>query len=132
MTEPRLDASGREAKAFVCLECGASKESTAANVEFCCTNCRKAWNNRRAMRGAELYDLVMVWRFDRGRSKALRIWTLLCRMASIFRADDLEHRVGRRSWSAAEHVIDRKPHLQLAPIRRDLPVLPAPQSQPEA
>lgn len=117
MTDPRLAASGKEAKAFVCLECGASSESTAANAEFCCTNCRKAWNNRRAMRGAELYDLVMVWRFDRTRSKALSIWTLLCRMASLFRADDVKHRNRRRSWSAAELVIERKKHLQIAPAR---------------
>lgn len=122
MSERRLDAnaapSNRMPRAVVCLECGGNVITTAANAEFCSTPCRKAWNNRRAMRGAELYDLVMVWRFDRSRSKALRIWTLLCRMAMLFREDDMHQRAGRRSWSAAEHVIDRKPYLLATVVKR--------------
>jgi len=117
VSDPRLDAAPREASEFECLECGLVSERKAANAEFCCTHCRKTWNNRRAMRGAELYDLVMVWRFDRTRSKALSIWTLLCRLATQFCREDVQHRAGRRSYSAAEHVIDRKPHLQTTPAR---------------
>jgi hypothetical protein len=126
MSASRLDAKlaapaaagGRDSRRFACLECGEACASTAANAEFCSTNCRKAWNNRRAMRGAELYDLVMVWRFDRARCKALRIWTLLCRMAALFREDDWNARGGRRSWSPAEQVLERKAYLHAVVVHR--------------
>lgn len=133
MNETRLDAAptGREARVFECLECGAHGESTATNAEFCSVNCRKAWNNRRAMRGAAFYDLFMVLRFDRTRGKYLHVWTMLCRAATLFRRDDLDHRDGRRSWSPAEHALARTPQLLTAPGRRPTTAV-ASQTQPEA
>lgn len=126
MSDRRLDATenassaagGRETRRFVCLECGGPVVTTAANAEFCCVEHRKAWNNRRAMRGAEIYDLIMVLRFDRGRAKYLRVWTLMCRMASLFRADDVRERDGRRSWLPAEQVLERKPYLHAMVVHR--------------
>lgn len=126
MSASRLDANktapaaagGRETRRFVCLECGGDVVSTAANAEFCCVEHRKAWNNRRAMRGAEIYDLIMVLRFDRGRAKYLRVWTLMCRMASLFRAEDYRDRAGRRSWLPAEQVLERKPYLHALVVHR--------------
>lgn len=126
MSAGRLDAmaagssaaAGRDTRRFDCLECGVGCASTAANAEFCTTACRKAWNNRRAMRGAEIYDLLMVLRFDRGRAVHLRVWTLMCRMASLFRQDDWSERDGRRSWLPAEQVIERKPYLHAMVVHR--------------
>lgn len=117
----RLDAPEKAPsplKLFDCLECSAPSSSPAANAEFCSTPCRKAWNNRRLTRGAELYDLMMVCRFDRGRAKALRIWTLMCRLVSTFRAEDRRERQGRRSWSPAEQVLERKPYLTAVVVHR--------------
>lgn len=113
MSERRLDA-----RKFECLECGGPCESTAANAEFCTTACRKAWNNRRAMRGAEIYDLLMVLRFDRHRAQHLKVWTLMCRMVALFREDDWNARAGRRSWLPAEQVLDRKAYLHAMVVHR--------------
>jgi hypothetical protein len=119
MTTPRLDAiTGRKVRTFECLECGASFDSTATYVEFCCEAHRKAWNNRRAMRGAEIYDLLMAVRYDRHRATHLKLWTLLCRMAALCRAADFSERQGRRSWSPPEQVIDRKPYLLAVVVHR--------------
>lgn|GEM_PF-1243503 len=122
----RLDASeGREAvptnravKTFECLECGKAAVSTAVNAEFCCSACRKTWNNRRLVRGAELYDFMMVLRFDRGRAKALRLWTLMWRLVALFRDEDWRERAGRRSWSPAEQVLDKKAFLHAVVVHR--------------
>ena len=117
----RLDAPEKAPsplKLFDCLECGKPSSSPAANAEFCSTPCRKAWNNRRLTRGAELYDLMMVCRFDRGRAKALRIWTLMCRLVSTFRHEDRRDRDGRRSWSPSEQVLERKPYLTATVVHR--------------
>jgi hypothetical protein len=111
-------ATNRAVKTFECLECGKPVVSTAVNAEFCCSACRKAWNNRRMVRGAELYDFMMVLRYDRGRAKALRIWTLMCRLVALFREDDHNVRAGRRSWSPAEQVLDKKAYLHAVVVHR--------------
>ena len=48
-----------------CHECGAEYETVKHDARFCGTKCRKSYNNRRAVRGAELYDLFMASRYDR-------------------------------------------------------------------
>jgi hypothetical protein len=126
MSGSRLDASeardavatSRAVKTFECLECGKAAISTAVNAEFCSSPCRKAWNNRRLTRGAELYDFMMVLRFDRGRAKALRLWTLMCRLVAIFREEDWNQRAGRRSWSPAEQVVEKKAFLHAIVVLR--------------
>lgn len=64
------------------------------------------------MRGAELYDVYMVIRFDRPRAKLLGLWTILSRLASTAREEDRRQRAGRRSWRRPEVVLGDKPFLR--------------------
>ncbi|MGD0024504.1 MAG: transcriptional regulator [Xanthobacteraceae bacterium] len=89
-----------------CRECGASYEAGRATREFCGMACRRAFSNRRMLRGADMYDLLMQLRFDRERAKRSGAWSLLCRMAAAFKAEDDRERAGhaspaRRSATAA-------------------------------
>lgn len=82
-----------------CLECGGPGIQQGSTVrEFCCAGCRTTWHNRRRDRGAELYDLFMAVRFNRGPAKAYSLWTLMCALASAYRDADNHKRGGRRSW----------------------------------
>ena len=58
----------------------------------------KDFNNRRAQRGAQLYDAFMAMRYDRKKADELGIdWKLVCRMGEMFRAED--QAAGRsKSW----------------------------------
>src|SRR3546814_10953345 len=71
----------------VCLECCQTYEVTKGWQRFCSRSCRGTFHRRREKRGAEMYDLVMAWSFDRKDTgpKALKI---LCEMAATFRAED--------------------------------------------
>ena len=97
------------ARVHACLECGEPKPSRG---EFCTTKCRQTFNNRRKLRGAELYDLYMVLRFERGLAKLLGIFQLINRMASNFRQEDKDKRAGRRSWRRPQAVIEERPYLR--------------------
>lgn len=98
----QLAVAARPRREFRCLECDAPFQSVEAHAEFCCAAHRKTWNNRRAARGAQLYDLVMAMRFERGRTKAFKLWSLICALASAFRDADNALRDGRRSWRRTE------------------------------
>lgn len=111
-------AASRPMRGFACLECGYPASSAASNAEFCSPGCRKDWNNRRMKRGAELYDFMMVLRFERGRAKALRLWTMMCRLVAIFREEDRTQRSGRRSWSIPEQVMEKKAFLHATVVLR--------------
>lgn len=95
-----------------CLECGGPYVPRQVGAEFCSTACRKAWNNRRALRGAELLDLAMAWRFERRVANGLRILTAISRLIAGFRRQDIVERAGRRSWTPPAAVIARKPYLR--------------------
>ena len=95
-----------------CLECGAAYVPRQCNGEFCGSACRKTWNNRRLIRGAELYDLFMSLRWDRVVATTLHVFTALSRMAAHFRREDVAERAGRRSWSPAAKIIERRPYLR--------------------
>lgn len=43
-----------------CKECGKGFQTRQYNADFCGAACRRVFNNRRATRGATLYDLVML------------------------------------------------------------------------
>lgn len=43
-----------------CKECGEGFTSRQYNADFCGGACRRVFNNRRATRGATLYDLTML------------------------------------------------------------------------
>lgn len=127
---PRLNAppvwpeDGRAAPAphpRACLECGEPYTRGAADAEFCGARCRMAFNNRRAKRGAELYDLFMALRHDRAVATAYKVWRLLNRLAAGFRAEDVAERAGRRSWRPPAAILARRPYLtaeRLTPGRR--------------
>lgn len=43
-----------------CLECGKEHRGRDYRSTFCAGTCRRVFNNRRATRGAALYDLTMI------------------------------------------------------------------------
>jgi hypothetical protein len=96
----------------ICCDCGRGFETTCADADFCAAECRKAFNNRRLTRGAEIYDLLMALRYQRGAAKALGVWKLLCRMTASFRAEDERERAGRQSWRSPSQVLARHPSLR--------------------
>lgn len=94
-----------------CRECGSPFTPRRVTGAFCSGDCKRAFNNRRAMRGAELYDVVMSMRFDRAAAAEHQAWSLLCRMAMAFRAQDEAERSARKSWCPIKDVKMRKPVL---------------------
>lgn len=92
-----------------CAECGGPVTSDNYNVAFCSVKCRKDFNNRRATRGAELYDLFMSIRYERKLALVMALWTVICRMAEIWRDDDVRNRAGRKSWGSAKRLLDCHP-----------------------
>ena len=89
-----------------CDECGQEFIAKRADSYYCSTDCRKTFNNRRAMRGAVVYDLLMAMRYERDLAKKLQLtWTVVCRLAEMYRRqDDVEGR--KRSWRRASIVMD--------------------------
>lgn len=100
-----------------CNECGAAYHAKRRDAsDFCSAKCRAAFNNRRAMRGAEMYDLVMALRNDRELATKLGVWKIICRIAAEHRADDVASRGGRKSWRNPKEVIARRPYLTVSAI----------------
>lgn len=94
-----------------CAECGAAFTPRRLEGVFCSARCRKAFNNRRMQRGAELYDLVMAWRFEREEAAQRGVLKRIARLASDFRERDHDERAGRKSWRPARLVLARRPDL---------------------
>jgi hypothetical protein len=92
----------------VCAECGDAFESLKTFGGFCCPAHRAQFNARRAQRGAELYDLIMAWRYERNLAG---LWQLVCKMAATFRDEDFRDRAGRRSWRNPRTVVAERPWL---------------------
>ena len=93
-----------------CVECGGEiKADARREAEFCCTPCRQSFNNRRAMRGAELYDLFMSQRFDRAKAGEKGAWSVMCGLASAYRNADRAKRAGRRSWRKLDAALGNVP-----------------------
>ncbi len=101
-----------------CQECGSSFAALRDHGAFCGVACRKAFNNRRAMRGAFFYDLYMHFRFARPEARRLNVFAALNRLASVFRAEDVAARAGRVSWQSPAVVFDRYPYIV---VRRGRP-----------
>lgn len=79
-----------------CKECGAHFRTAKPKQRFCVTDCRRRYHNRRLTRGSKIYDLLMMWRFDR-QGDGAEAHKLICRFASDFREQD--RLVGRDvSW----------------------------------
>jgi hypothetical protein len=92
-----------------CRECGTAFLAHRHTAEFCATRCRQHFNNRRAERGRDLYDLVMEWRFRRDRAGAAQ--TLISKLAAQYKLEDERERDGRFSWNGIDDVQARNPHL---------------------
>ena len=91
-----------------CLECGLGYEAGRKHeTDFCCAECRKAFNNRRMQRGAELYDLFMNLRYNRAEANKFGTWALICKMAMIWREEDRRDRAGRDSFKRVRRLQDR-------------------------
>lgn len=93
-----------------CRECGKEFLTASHRARFCppennypsnrrpLSKCEKAFNNRRATRGAEIYDLIMAWRFQRKEGDELDLRGMIGRVASAYRDADKNLRDGRPSW----------------------------------
>jgi hypothetical protein len=78
-----------------CDECFSIYTAKKDTSKFCCTKCRKTFNNRRAQRGALLYDALMAVRYDREAATQAGIdWNFICRIGELYHGQDL--REGRR------------------------------------
>lgn len=86
-----------------CRECGCELRPLGLKVGavFCTPVHRKAWNNRRMQRGAELYDIWMANNYERDlRSEGLM--SIISSLARAYRDSDKHKRDGRKSWDAKE------------------------------
>lgn len=92
----------------VCQECGTPFEGKRREAVFCSDDCRRAWNNRRQQRGAQLYDLFMCNRYERARGSKLKLFVLMCRLAARWYAED----GGRKTWGDPQDFIERNPGLR--------------------
>ena len=107
-------ATAAPMRSHVCAECGApflAHARLARHAEFCGDACRKGFNNRRAMRGAVLFDLFMTLRYERGLAQKLHVWKMICRLAMDWRTEDKQQREGRKSWRNAKAVLAERPYL---------------------
>tara|TARA_R110000822_G_scaffold16019_1_gene54858 strand:- start:290 stop:601 length:312 start_codon:yes stop_codon:yes gene_type:complete len=88
-----------------CQECGVSYVAKKSSSKFCSTSCRKTFNNRRAQRGALMYDAFMGLRYDRAAAKAAGIdYTFICRIGEMFNDED----AGKRTYRPAADVVKDK------------------------
>jgi len=92
-----------------CRECGRAFLAQRHTGEFCAIRCRQTFNNRRAERGRDLYDLVMTWRFQRDEAGAAQ--TLISKLAAHWRCKDERERAGRQSWNSIGDVRARHRYL---------------------
>ncbi len=97
--------TGNRTIACQCLDCGAAFVAQRSTASFCSIACRSAFNNRRKARGAELYDLFMMLRYERGIAKYRHLWTIACNLARAYRDSDNALRSGRSSWDST--AVDR-------------------------
>jgi hypothetical protein len=112
-----MAAPRRAVRPRCCLECGEPFAATRIGEDFCGTPCRKSFNNRRLVRGAEIYDLFMALRYQRPLAEKLKLWTALCRAAAGYRREDDRERAGRPSWGDPAKIIDRRPYLRAVIVK---------------
>lgn len=88
--------------AHTCRECGCDLRPLGLKPTaiFCTPAHRKDWNNRRAIRGGELYDLVMAQNYERELRKPEALMSVISNLARAYRDSDKNLRDGRKSWDA--------------------------------
>jgi hypothetical protein len=109
-----------KAKTGTCRECNARFQARRTTREFCRDACRRAFNNRRMLRGLLALDLIMAHRFDRKAFEAAGGRKLLSRLASIYRAEDDRDRAGRVSWDDLAKVLERNPYLSATVVETNV------------
>ena len=95
-----------------CKECGAEitkKPKRGPRAEFCSKECRQGWKNRRLLRGAMMYDVVMNWRFERKGGGDKEAWQALTRLAATFKHEDKMDRDNRPSYRRLRDVLEENP-----------------------
>lgn len=95
-----------------CRECGRPFAVRRPTAEFCGAVCRSAFHNRKAARGSALYDVVMLIRYDRSAAESAELWSMLCKMAAAYKAEDDRGRDGRPSWDAIAKIKTRNAHFK--------------------
>ena len=90
-----------------CDECGHEYTPRRGDQFFCSTDCRKAFENRRMTRGAELYDLFRAMRRERDKAKELGIWSEMCRLEFRWQEEDEAERPGRKSYRPPKRALDK-------------------------
>ena len=88
-----------------CKECGADFKAKQYNAEFCCGKHRNEFNNRRALRGATLYDLEMIKTYEPGYYAEHNLADVRENLIAHWQRDDVLARAGRKSWKRAFDVM---------------------------
>lgn len=93
-----------------CRECGKAltPEQMKKGAFFCSPEHRKAFNNRRMVRGAELYDIWMANNYERDLRSTHNLLSTMSNLGRAYRDADKAFRDGRKSWNAKE-TLDRLP-----------------------
>jgi len=74
----------------ICIECRKGFTARQYSADFCGAECRRTFNNRRATRGAALYDLLMIQHEDPAAFDKLRLDGRLTAMVEVWRAQDVK------------------------------------------
>jgi hypothetical protein len=82
---------------------------------YCSVNCNKAFDNRRMIYGAVVFDLVATMRFERSKAKRLGVWATLCRVMKDYH-EAHDHKI----WRDIEDVLQDVTHLRFTAKVQDM------------
>lgn len=102
-----------------CRECGeplAVKSGPGRPRKYCSVACNKLFDNRRMTRGALMYDLVMMWRWDRPAERKHDIRKLMGRVASEYFTEDQRW----PTWRDIDDVLQDVTHLRFTAKVQDM------------
>lgn len=85
------------------------RPANGRSKDFCSDTCRHRFNNRRRVRGADLYDLKMAERYERDDAGELNLLSKMNRLCASWREEDRQRRGGRRSWGDWRGWLERNP-----------------------
>lgn len=87
-----------------CLECSGPFESRQYSASFCSDACKRTFNNRRAKRGAILYDLVMIEACDPKAFETNKLETRVEELIARWREEDTAAKRSR-TWKRPHDVM---------------------------
>lgn len=105
----RIRAAGCEIANMECRECGGRFEANSITQVFCSGICRSRYDHRRIDRGKILYDIFMELRYNRGSATGL--WSIMCRLAEMWRNEDKRIRQDLKSWNDPKKHIEKNVYL---------------------